>query len=263
MTQDTRAGTAVNWRAWGDAPPEVLLIHCTLAHAGAWSGMAPLMDRPVVAFDLPGHGRSGPRDPDRDWHDQCVDIALSFMDRPIDLIGHSFGGTIALRLAVERPDLVRRVVLFEPVYFAAVKDQPIFDQHRRALTPFADAIDRKDFALAAKLFTRHWGGGVDWDDMRQEQREVLTTQIQMVPQQDAAIFADTPGVFVPGRLEALNTPVLLMHGEQAHPIMPAINHAIAKRIPDARVVQVPGAGHMAPITHPGETWAEIAGFLPR
>lgn len=48
-------------------------------------------------------------------------IARAALGAPVDVIGHSFGATVALRLALERPELVRSLVLVEPVLFAAAK----------------------------------------------------------------------------------------------------------------------------------------------
>jgi pimeloyl-ACP methyl ester carboxylesterase len=77
--------------------------------------LAPAHD---VFFDLPGHGRSAPW-AGTDYHSDATAVAAALLHGPTHIIGHSFGATVALRLAVERPDLVSRVTLIEPVMFAA------------------------------------------------------------------------------------------------------------------------------------------------
>ena len=70
-------------------------------------------------------GMSGEWRDQGDFHTIGTDIAKTFMDRPMDLVGHSYGGTIALRLALEVPELVRSLVLIEPVLMnLAFKDDP-------------------------------------------------------------------------------------------------------------------------------------------
>jgi pimeloyl-ACP methyl ester carboxylesterase len=79
----------------------------------------------MIAFDLPGHGRSADWDGASDYHHLSTQIAASFLTEPVDLIGHSFGATVALRLAVEQPQKLRSLILIEPVFFAvAAQDSP-------------------------------------------------------------------------------------------------------------------------------------------
>ena len=58
-----KAGAETHWTNFGSGPRPALLIHCSLAHGGSWAGVARrLSDRlRMVAFDLPGHGRSADR----------------------------------------------------------------------------------------------------------------------------------------------------------------------------------------------------------
>ena len=107
----------------GRGPRPAVAIHCSLAHSGAWRGLSKALGDmlTLTAFDLPGHGRSGDWGPeDGEVQTLTTRIAETFVTAPpMDIIGHSFGATAALRLAMERPDLVRSLVLYEPVFFAA------------------------------------------------------------------------------------------------------------------------------------------------
>lgn len=264
MPTARRGGTDTFWRTWGNGAPRVLLLHCTLAHSGAWIGLAERLGLAALAFDLPGHGKSGPLDQARDYQVQCRDMALDFMaEGPMDLIGHSFGATVALRLATERPDLVRRLVLIEPVFFAAARDTAFYDTYVRLSEPFADAIAAGDTELAARNFTGIWGTGVAWHDMPAAQRRSLTARIHIVPAQDAALFRDNAGLLAQGRLDGLTTPVLLLEGRNSPAIIGAISKVLAQRLPDVERLVIDGAGHMLPITHPEAVAAVVAPFLSR
>ena len=61
-------------------------------------------DFQMTAFDLPGHGRSADWDGMLDYQFLSTQIAGNFITNPIDVIGHSFGATVALRLAVEQKE---------------------------------------------------------------------------------------------------------------------------------------------------------------
>ncbi|KMW56098.1 Hydrolase, alpha/beta fold family [Candidatus Rhodobacter oscarellae] len=263
MPNGRRGGTECYWREWGEGAPEALLIHCTLAHSGAWKGLAPLLGRPAVAFDMPGHGRSGPWDRARDLHDQTTAMAEDFLtgDAPMNVIGHSFGATVALRLALQHPARVRRLVLIEPVYFVAAQGTEEFEAHAAMMAPFNAAIEDGRTVAAARAFTEKWGTGARWDDLRPDQRAALAEQITLVPAQAGAIFEDGPGLLAPRRLEGCAVPVLLAQGEHAWPVIDAVNAALAARLPHASRATIPGAGHMAPITHPEAAAEHIRAFF--
>ena len=70
--------------------------------------------------------------------------------------------------------------------------------------------------------------------------------------QDPVLEQDRERLLAPGRLEALDLPVLLLEGAQSPPIVAAIQSVLAARLPRAKRAIVPGAAHMLPITHPRE-----------
>src|SRR5581483_1967935 len=76
---------------WGDAPPEIVLLHGGAQNAHTWDTVALALGRPLVAIDLPGHGHS--------------DAA--------GVVGMSLGGLTTLALAHRAPELVRRAVLVD------------------------------------------------------------------------------------------------------------------------------------------------------
>ncbi|MDJ0823870.1 MAG: alpha/beta hydrolase [Rhodobacter sp.] len=257
-----RGGTETFWRSWGEGAAEVLLLHCSLAHSGAWEGFARALGRPAVAFDAPGHGQSGPVDPGVDYQVQNLRVAEDFLgNAPIDVVGHSFGATVALRLAAERPEAVRRLVLIEPVLFVAARGLPAFDDHVASIRPFVAAMEAGDTVRAARYFTAMWGTGVTWEEMRAEKQQSLAEQIHIIAAQDAALFQDSAGMVAPGRLEAIGTPTLLLAGGLSPPIVHAVQDELEARMPETERVVVPGAGHMVPITHAKAVAEVVSGFL--
>ena len=145
MPCDLRAGQQIYWRRFGAGSRPAVLLHCSLAHSGAWAGLAGALgsDLQMTAFDLPGHGRSSDWDGVAEYQHLSTQIAASFITEPVDLIGHSFGATVALRLAVEQPQKLRSLTLIEPVFFAvAARDAPA------AFTTVQPHIDAVKHALA-------------------------------------------------------------------------------------------------------------------
>ena len=97
-----------------DGSPDVLAIHGLTGHGQRWQTLATrhLADVTVAAPDLLGHGRSSWAAP---WTIDANATALAdLLEAPAVVVGHSFGGAIALRLAASRPDLVSALVLLDP-----------------------------------------------------------------------------------------------------------------------------------------------------
>ena len=265
MPKALKAGFPTYWTTYGQGPRPALMIHCSLAHSGSWAGVAGHLgdDLTMTAFDIPGHGRSADWDNRGEIQAVTAGIAAEFLDEPADVIGHSFGATVALRLAVERPELARSLVLIEPVFFAvAWQDDPGL---RARYGDFVETYDRamraRDYLAAAREFIRLWGDGTPWSGIPSQQQALLAKQVPLVEAAAPAIHEDIAGLLKTGRLERLAVPVLLIEGSESPGAIRAINDGLAARLPDTKRATVPGAGHMAPVTHAREVADEIRQFL--
>lgn len=245
----------------GQGPRKVLALHCTIAYSGAWRGVAKcLPDCSFVAPDMLSHGQSPDWDRQGDFPDRMLQAVRPLLTERMDVVGHSFGGTLALRLAVAHPDLVRSLTMIEPVFFAiAEQDDPIaFQQEAEDMRPVMEAFDAGDDVLAARRFNRMWGadGGARWDDLPDRARQSMVRGIHVVRASKGAV-TDRARLLADGRLAEVTMPSLLIRGSRSHPIVPAVNEGLARRLPDAVSVTVEGAGHMVPISHPRQTAAHL------
>ena len=263
MTLPRIGGHPTAVRHWGQGSQQALALHCSLAHCGAWSGLAAaLPEWRLTAPDLPGHGRSAPWDGGEGLHDVGTRMGHALIeaaDGPVDLIGHSFGATIALRMALERPEQVRRLVLIEPVLFSITRDSAEFAAFASGYASVDAATDAAP-AEAAALFHAVWGTG-EFGALPKVQQHYMIERMPLVRAQNPVLLDDAPGLVTPGRLEGLNLPVLLMEGADSPPIIAAIHDRLAARLPDAQRFRLPGAGHMLPITHAAAVGAAIRAFL--
>jgi lipase len=270
MPEDMLLQLESPFRVWGEANARaVLALHCSLAHAGAWSGVARrLPDVQVTSFDQPSHGRAAGWDGVSDLHDLTTRIALGFAERmavdgPIDLLGHSFGATVALRIAMERPDLVRSLVLVEPVIFAAARaaGAPEFAPFAQSHLGLAPLVAEGRTAEAAAAFHAVWGGDVGFSEMPEMQQRYMSDRIHLIVAQNPILLEDSAGLLGSMRLESIGVPVLLIEGGASPPIIGAVQAELARRLAAAERLVVPGAGHMVPITHPDMVAGAICEFL--
>jgi pimeloyl-ACP methyl ester carboxylesterase len=128
------SGQELSYLRWGsdDAEPKLVFLHGGAQNAHTWDTvLLALGAPPAVALDLPGHGHSGRR-PDRDYGPwRNAESVAPFLESVAPaarcLVGMSLGGATLIRLAAERPDLCRRVVLVEVT--------PRVNDHVLAVTP--------------------------------------------------------------------------------------------------------------------------------
>jgi len=242
------------------AAAPLALIHCSLAHGGVWRGFLAAAGTDAVSIELPGHGQAPDWDGVEDFQTVAVRQAMAALpDGPVRLIGHSFGGTVALRIALETPERVAELVLIEPPFFAAAMRDAwdVFLAYAGVNAPFAKAMAAGDREGAAAAFMGQWGGPVPWNRMAERQRTYMRDRIHLIAAAEPAIIDDNRGVMAEGRLAGLTMPVTLVEGSEAPPIVGAILDALEARIPDVRRVVIDGAGHMVPVTHGAELAAAL------
>ncbi len=114
---DAGDGRRLSALVWGDADPELVLVHGGAQNAHTWDTVALALDRPLVAVDLPGHGYSDWRDDRRYWPaDNANDVAtvMRALAPSVDLVvGMSLGGLTSIALAARHPELVPLLMLVD------------------------------------------------------------------------------------------------------------------------------------------------------
>jgi lipase len=266
MPTEVLAGLQTYWRVSGKGARPAHFIHCSLAHNGAFAPVMHLLgdEFSMVAVDMPGHGRSGPPDASRDYQVQVAQVSgllIAREGRPVDLIGHSFGATVALRIAREHPELVRRLVLIEPVFFAVLDDadHPEFAREAKADQEFGRLIEAGDRRGAARFFLSRWGLPGEWDMLPEERKTYLTARIHLVLLGRASIIDRNASRLTLDDMAGITTPTVLINGDKSPAVMGHIVRQLAQTMPNATAHTIAGAGHMVPLSHPAEVARLISG----
>jgi len=225
--------------------------------------MAALPARTFTAFDLPGHGESD-FDETTDIQAQAVETAITLLEAsgPSDVFGHSFGATVALKLAIERPDLVRRLCLYEPVYFAvlAAANPEAYTAEAKASSAFTEAALAGDWPTAARAFLSRWGGEA-FDDLPQAAQAYILKTIPLIVATGASIIAPEKGAEVLAKMAGLRVPLLLITGETSPVVIAEIAAALAESGTGVMRMQLQQAAHMGPVSHPKNAAEMIANFI--
>ncbi len=250
--RDTGAGDALHWRSWGEGPAQVLALHCGLGQGGMWKTVARDLQElcALRAPDLPGHGKSPPFPEEGDVHDAACAVLRPQIAAGTHLAGHSFGATLALRLALEAPERVASLTLIEPVFFAAAPDSGLKRDHKAAEDALYLECDRDNLLLAAQLFNRLWGGGASWDSFPERVQTGMARQMPFVRATEPTLWQDRAGMLAAGGLERLTMPITLIRGADTVPIIAEVHRGLMARLPQAREKVVQGAGHMVLLSHP-------------
>jgi pimeloyl-ACP methyl ester carboxylesterase len=243
------------------APP-LLLIHGSGASGSSWGPVVPALagQYHVIRVDLPGCGQSPPA-PSYDVPEQAGRVA-ALLDglglRHITVAGHSSGGYVATALAEQRPGLVGALALISSGPSpGALLPQPVLLRLLMA-PPFgpllwsvrSDAMIRKGMSVVCNL-------PVDIpDDLVAEVRGIGYRTFRTVLRRNTAYIAERS---VPERLTALDVPVLVIFGAADRRWEPSSAHQY-DAVPNARVEQLPGVGHLPMFEAPGPTSQLLLGF---
>ena len=236
------------------------MLHCTLAQGGAWAGMARhlLARLTMVAPDLLSHGTAPDADRSRDYHAQATQAAAAHLPEALcHLIGHSFGATLALRIALDRPGSVKTLTLIEPVLFCAA-DGPGRAAHDAHVAKLPGGYSSAAPKVIAKHFLELWGAE-PFAALSDAHQDYMAARTWIPAATEPALIHDNANMLP--RLPHLTVPTLLIEGAATHPVIGEINTRLSNDIPAARRHVIPEAAHMAPITHPLATATAIATFL--
>jgi pimeloyl-ACP methyl ester carboxylesterase len=207
----------------------------------------------VQAPDLPGYGRA-PLEPG------TVDYAAEasgWLDRPAVVVGASFGGRVALALAVSRPELVDRLVLVG----AALGGWEWSEAAGTGLEEEEALLERGDLRGAAEQQARMWlAPGVAAAVHELTVDMTLRSYEQQLPLEDhvRAVWPEPPAE---ERLSDVAVPTLVVLGSEDLADMTAMSGRLAAEIPGARLVTIDGAAHLPSLEHPDDFNPLLLDFL--
>ncbi len=167
---------------------------------------------------------------------------------PVHLIGHSYGGAVALHIARHHPECVASLCLYEPTSFSLLGntgpgDRNLFDEIETLSVAIEDAVAEGCPGFAAQVFTDFWGGVGAWQALRRDRRAALINWVPKCALDFGALLYEPTDKALPAHL-----PITLMVGTQSHLQTRRIAELLAEKAPQTALVDVVAAGHLGPFT---------------
>jgi pimeloyl-ACP methyl ester carboxylesterase len=248
--------------------PAVVLLHSGGLSSRQWGRLGDQLasTNRILAPDFLGYGRSSAWPAGEPFHFildvLAVEALLDHVGEPACLVGHSYGGFIALLLALHRPKLVLSVAAYEPVAFGVLHSSGDVAGLSSLVAANVEG-SLQDSASGGqepwlRAFVDYWNGVGAWDRLSEPARasfravgwklfgEVRSLLLDRTPHQAYA---------------TLSIPTLLLSGESSPTAARRVVAILGEAIAGARVQAVEGAGHMGPLTHAAEVNGRIAAHL--
>ncbi|HEY8876877.1 MAG TPA: alpha/beta hydrolase [Roseateles sp.] len=169
-------------------------------------------------------------------------------DRGLHLVGHSYGGAVALQIALQQPQRVLSLTLYEPVAFGVLPalgpNEPEWEEICEVAATLGAALDRSDDFGAARGFCAYWQGRDVWPEMDFAQQMRIAEAMPTVRRHFDALFA---AQWSDSLLEVLRMPVQLICGTATRASARRVAQSLAARLPRVKLKMLESAGHMAPI----------------
>lgn len=261
-------GIRIYWEITGDVGDPMVLVHGSWGDHQNWAAAVPALARSfrVLTYDRRGHSRSERPVGQGSVCEDVADLAALLEElghSPAHVVGNSFGASILLRLAAERPELFRSLIVHEPPLFGLLTDEP---NAKHALA----AVQERISAVVALLTAGEWTEGARqfvetiafgpgaWVELPEEVRETFVfnapTWLDEVHDPEA-LELDLLG------LRRFSAPALLTIGDQSAPFFPLVVDRVAAAMPHARMRTYAGAGHVPHLSHPEEYVRVVTEFI--
>lgn len=245
-------------RGAGEIP--LVMVHGSWLAGGQWGPVVPQLAESfrVLTYDRRGHGDSERPDSQASIGQSVADLAALIEQSglvPAWVAGNSLGGSITLRLAAERPDLLAGLTAHEPpLHTLAVTDPaaaPMIEADMRTDAEAAERIAAGDHAGAAEKFVEANAPGM-WTQLPPEAREMM---IENAPAFRDEVNDPTFYDIDLDRISAFPGPALLTQGDQSPPQYAPVITKLAEALPSVEVSTLTGVGHVPHMEHP-ETYVD-------
>ena len=245
----------------------VVLLHSSLSSKSQWGVLAERLARRfrVIAIDLCGYGDNAGVDAGKPFTlDDEVRLITTHLDNfvgphvRVHVVGHSYGGLVALRFAQSRRGRIASRALYDPVVFRALHDDDAaLSEVKKLAESVAGLVMAGKRNEAAQAFVNFWGDEGSFSSLPIQVRDSIGRRVDKVP---LDFQAAVRWPLSPVDLRVITVPTLLLAGARSPTVAKRIITSLNRELPNRRVRWI-DAGHMGPITHAHRVNPWIETFL--
>ena len=237
--------------------PRLVVLHCSASGPAQWDAYRALVDPDVcwMAAALQGY------DSNTRWpvgarttlaaEARRVFAALANSSGEVHLVGHSYGGAVALQVAVMWPERIRSVTVHEPVLAHLLQRDAASAPQAAELLQVAAAVSAGvqagDDEAAAERFVDYWSGPGTWARVGTGRRAALARHMPKVVAEFGALVTATADY---AEMEPVGPEVRIVAGSASPAPVRRAAELLHRQVPHATFTEVAGAGHMAPVLDP-------------
>jgi len=250
-----RNGHTVDYTDEGTGPA-VVMLHGSFIGNRQWRRLIGELSPHFrcLAPNLLGYGQTSPwPGRRRQTLDDATAIALAvcgLADEPIRIVGHSWGGGVALVTAHQLGPRVAELVLYEPMIGGLLAGHQR-DEAAQAIEGLYAAVrthcDARDWTTLAQIFTDYFNGEGSWHALAPERQRAMVDQ---TPPNCHEWDAGMPPITA-DRLRGITAHTLVMRGSETPFVLREITEVLLQAFPQWELREIAGAGHPGPLTHGG------------
>jgi pimeloyl-ACP methyl ester carboxylesterase len=267
-------GVRLHCLDWGGNGDPIVVLHATGFLGRIYAPIASALTRigHVYSYDQRGHGDSAPApDGQYDWRHTMDDLAgfITAMGfRGVRAFGHSAGATAIGSLACERPDLISRAVLAEPVVFESPTApelgwrNPFIERTLKRRRVF-DSVEAMFQSFDNKPPYNTWDKGMlrDYCEFGTRVNGEGKRELKCTPEIEARFYDTSRDFDGLGRIVRAPVPLLVLFGARGDSLGVTLSDTIASKLPKGRVINVADTGHFMPMEKPSEIVQLAIDFL--
>ncbi len=261
-------GTDISYQDHGNGDV-IVFLHASASSGEQWRTLRGHIGNEyrIITPDFYGCGRSAP------WHGResmtlaaeaaIIDGLAATIGRPFHLVGHSYGGAVALRMAAQSAQRIKSLTLIEPVSFhllrmGAAADRKAFDEIADLVDALCRSVIAGDEWNGMGRFVDYWNGHGTWSSLPWEKRRQLAPRIRTTLYH----FWSTIREAMPlDSYRQVRMPVSVIWGGRTRTPTRRIAELLSGSLPQAQATVFDDATHMLPLTHAERLADNIVPFV--
>jgi pimeloyl-ACP methyl ester carboxylesterase len=242
----------------------VIMLHSSLSSSRQWQPLVSMLEGQclIINIDILGYGQAEKITDAKAYNfdeellriNQVIELVIP--GEKYHLVGHSCGGALALKMAVEAPDKLLSLSLFEPVAFHLLEKGSV---ERDESDSFAHRVNIDDKYKAAEIFTNYWNQEGFFKSLPVKMQRLMANDMEKVNLDFQALTAEQYSL---DDISNISCRTLLMSGDYSPKLSHDLLALIAGAIPNKKLLTFK-VGHMGPVSHSQLIHPEIAGFIQK